>query len=144
MFVGMVAARGRDLSEQAQETAPWIVFISEIDDIGKRRDNNVGGNDEREQTLNQLLAEMDRFDSSEGDVILAATNRSEILDKTLLRHGCFFFQAEDGIRDIGVTGVQTCALPICSERKVPHIGTETRSKLLREAAVRNIGQWARA
>jgi len=89
MFVGMGAARVRDLFEQAQEKAPCIVFIDEIDAIGKSRDNNVGGNDEREQTLNQLLAEMDGFDSSKGVVILAATNRPEILDKALLRPGRF-------------------------------------------------------
>lgn len=89
MFVGMGAARVRDLFQQAQEKAPCIIFIDEIDAIGKSRDNNVGGNDEREQTLNQLLAEMDGFDSSKGVVILAATNRPEILDKALLRPGRF-------------------------------------------------------
>ncbi|AKN32837.1 cell division protein FtsH [Clostridium carboxidivorans P7] len=89
MFVGMGASRVRDLFEQAQQKAPCIVFIDEIDAIGKSRDNNVSGNDEREQTLNQLLAEMDGFDSSKGVVILAATNRPEILDKALLRPGRF-------------------------------------------------------
>ncbi len=90
MFVGMGAARVRDLFEQAQEKAPCIIFIDEIDAIGKSRDNAIGGgNDEREQTLNQLLAEMDGFDSSKGVVILAATNRPEILDKALLRPGRF-------------------------------------------------------
>lgn len=89
MFVGMGAARVRDLFEQAQEKAPCIVFIDEIDAIGKSRDGNVSGNDEREQTLNQLLAEMDGFDSSKGVVILAATNRPEVLDKALLRPGRF-------------------------------------------------------
>ncbi len=81
MFVGMGAARVRDLFEQAQEKAPCIIFIDEIDAIGKSRDNAMSSNDEREQTLNQLLAEMDGFDSSKGVVILAATNRPEILDK---------------------------------------------------------------
>ena len=90
MFIGMGAARVRDLFKQAQEKAPCIVFIDEIDAIGKRRDNGqFGGNDEREQTLNQLLSEMDGFDGSKGVVILAATNRPESLDKALLRPGRF-------------------------------------------------------
>ena len=89
MFVGMGAARVRDLFQQAQEKAPCIVFIDEIDAIGKSRGGSVSGNDEREQTLNQLLAEMDGFDSSKGVVILAATNRPEVLDKALLRPGRF-------------------------------------------------------
>jgi cell division protease FtsH len=91
MFVGMGAARVRDLFKQAEEKAPCIVFIDEIDAIGKSRDGAIsgGGNDEREQTLNQLLAEMDGFDSSKGVVILAATNRPEVLDKALLRPGRF-------------------------------------------------------
>ena len=90
MFVGMGAARVRDLFKQAQEKAPCIVFIDEIDAIGKRRDSGqFGGNDEREQTLNQLLSEMDGFDGSKGVVILAATNRPEALDKALLRPGRF-------------------------------------------------------
>ena len=90
MFVGMGAARVRDLFKQAQEKAPCIVFIDEIDAIGKRRDSGqFGGNDEREQTLHQLLSEMDGFDGSKGVVILAATNRPESLDKALLRPGRF-------------------------------------------------------
>ena len=90
MFVGMGAARVRDLFKQAQEKAPCIVFIDEIDAIGKKRDSGqFGGNDEREQTLNQLLAEMDGFDGGKGVVILAATNRPETLDKALLRPGRF-------------------------------------------------------
>ena len=90
MFVGMGAARVRDLFKQAQEKAPCIVFIDEIDAIGKRRDSGqFGGNDEREQTLNQLLSEMDGFDGSKGVVILAASNRPESLDKALLRPGRF-------------------------------------------------------
>ncbi len=90
MFVGMGAARVRDLFKQAQEKAPCIVFIDEIDAIGKKRDTSpMGGNDEREQTLNQLLTEMDGFDGSKGVVILAATNRPESLDKALLRPGRF-------------------------------------------------------
>jgi cell division protease FtsH len=89
MFVGMGASRVRDLFKQAAEKAPCIIFIDEIDAIGKSRDGNIGGNDEREQTLNQLLSEMDGFDSSKPVVILAATNRPEILDKALLRPGRF-------------------------------------------------------
>ena len=89
MFVGVGASRVRDLFKQAVENAPCIVFIDEIDAIGKSRDNQIGGNDEREQTLNQLLAEMDGFDSSKGVVILGATNRPEVLDKALLRPGRF-------------------------------------------------------
>ncbi len=90
MFVGMGAARVRDLFKQAQEKAPCIVFIDEIDAIGKKRDNgSFGSNDEREQTLNQLLSEMDGFDGSKGVIILAATNRPEVLDKALLRPGRF-------------------------------------------------------
>lgn len=90
MFVGMGAARVRDLFKQAQAKAPCIVFIDEIDAIGKKRDNGAfGSNDEREQTLNQLLSEMDGFDSSKGVLILAATNRPDSLDKALLRPGRF-------------------------------------------------------
>lgn len=89
MFVGVGASRVRDLFQQAVKNAPCIVFIDEIDAIGKSRDSKLGGNDEREQTLNQLLAEMDGFDSSKAVVILAATNRPEILDKALLRPGRF-------------------------------------------------------
>ena len=91
MFVGVGASRVRDLFKQAQQMAPCIIFIDEIDAIGKSRDNGMhgGGNDEREQTLNQLLSEMDGFDSSKGLVILAATNRPEVLDKALLRPGRF-------------------------------------------------------
>ena len=89
MFVGVGASRVRDLFKQAMENAPCIVFIDEIDAIGKSRDGQMGGNDEREQTLNQLLSEMDGFDSSKGVVILGATNRPEVLDKALLRPGRF-------------------------------------------------------
>lgn len=89
MFVGMGAAKVRDLFKQAQEKAPCIVFIDEIDTIGKKRDGQIGGNDEREQTLNQLLAEMDGFDGKKGVVILAATNRPDSLDPALLRPGRF-------------------------------------------------------
>lgn len=89
MFVGVGASRVRDLFDNAKKNAPCIIFIDEIDAIGKSRDNQLGSNDEREQTLNQLLAEMDGFDSSVGIIVLAATNRPEILDKALLRPGRF-------------------------------------------------------
>ncbi len=89
MFVGVGASRVRDLFKQAQENAPCIIFIDEIDAIGKSRDSRFGGNDEREQTLNQLLSEMDGFDSSKGLLVLGATNRPEILDPALLRPGRF-------------------------------------------------------
>ena len=89
MFVGVGASRVRDLFKQAQSMAPCIIFIDEVDAIGKSRDSRYGGNDEREQTLNALLAEMDGFDSSKGLIILAATNRPEVLDKALLRPGRF-------------------------------------------------------
>ena len=89
MFVGVGASRVRDLFQQAAKVAPAIIFIDEIDAIGRTRDSKFGGNDEREQTLNQLLAEIDGFDSSKGVVILASTNRPEILDKALLRAGRF-------------------------------------------------------
>ena len=89
MYVGVGASRVRDLFKQAQQMAPCIIFIDEIDAIGKSRDTQMGGNDEREQTLNQLLAEMDGFESNKGLVLLAATNRPEILDPALLRPGRF-------------------------------------------------------
>ena len=89
MFVGMGASKVRDLFKQAKEKAPCIVFIDEIDAIGKKRDGQVGGNDEREQTLNQLLTEMDGFEGNNGVIILAATNRPESLDPALLRPGRF-------------------------------------------------------
>ena len=89
MFVGMGAARVRDLFKEASKMAPCIVFIDEIDTIGKSRDSRMGGNDEREQTLNQLLAEMDGFDPTKGVILLAATNRPEVLDQALLRPGRF-------------------------------------------------------
>ena len=89
MFVGVGASRVRDLFKEASKMAPCIIFIDEIDTIGKSRDNRMGGNDEREQTLNQLLAELDGFDPTKGVIVLAATNRPEVLDKALLRPGRF-------------------------------------------------------
>lgn len=101
MFVGMGAAKVRDLFQQANEKAPCIVFIDEIDTIGKKRDGQVGGNDEREQTLNQLLTEMDGFDGKKGVVILAATNRPESLDPALLRPGRFDRRIPAELPDMG-------------------------------------------
>ncbi|HCQ5967176.1 ATP-dependent zinc metalloprotease FtsH [Clostridioides difficile] len=103
MFVGMGASRIRDLFKQAKEKAPCIVFIDEIDTIGKKRDNGsgIGGNDEREQTLNQLLSEMDGFDGGIGVVILAATNRPDSLDKALLRPGRFDRRIPVELPDLG-------------------------------------------
>ena len=100
MFVGRGAAKVRDLFKQANDKAPCIVFIDEIDTIGKKRDGQIGGNDEREQTLNQLLTEMDGFDGSKGVVVLAATNRPDSLDPALLRPGRFDRQVYVGLPDI--------------------------------------------
>ncbi len=101
MFVGMGAAKVRDLFKQANEKAPCIVFIDEIDTIGKKRDGHMSGNDEREQTLNQLLTEMDGFDGQKGVVILAATNRPESLDPALLRPGRFDRRIPVELPDLG-------------------------------------------
>ena len=100
MFVGMGASKVRDLFQQAKEKAPCIVFIDEIDAIGKKRDGQIGGNDEREQTLNQLLTEMDGFEGNTGVIILAATNRPETLDPALLRPGRFDRQVMVGYPDV--------------------------------------------
>src|SRR5690606_26219885 len=90
MFVGVGAARVRDLFEQAKKSAPCIIFIDELDALGKvRHGNTIGGNDEKEQTLNQLLVEMDGFDTKSGIIVIGATNRPEILDPALLRSGRF-------------------------------------------------------
>ena len=100
MFVGMGAARVRDLFKEAAKMAPCIIFIDEIDTIGKSRDNRMGGNDEREQTLNQLLAELDGFDPGKGIIVLGATNRPEVLYKALLRPGRFDRRVYMGLPDI--------------------------------------------
>lgn len=101
MFVGMGASRVRDLFAQAKKNAPAIIFIDEIDAIGKSRSNQMASNDEREQTLNQLLAEMDGFDSEKGIIVLAATNRPEVLDKALLRPGRFDRRVIVELPDLG-------------------------------------------
>ena len=101
MFVGMGASKVRDLFKQAKEKAPCIVFIDEIDAIGKKRDGQMaGGNDEREQTLNQLLTEMDGFGANEGIIIIAATNRPDVLDPALLRPGRFDRQVTVNLPDV--------------------------------------------
>ena len=101
MFVGVGASRVRDLFKQAKEKAPCIVFIDEIDAVGRARGKNpeMGGNDERENTLNQLLTEMDGFGSNSGVIILAATNRVDVLDKALLRAGRFDRQIHEDLPD---------------------------------------------
>jgi cell division protease FtsH len=101
MFVGVGAARVRDMFEQAKKHAPCIVFIDEIDAVGRHRGAGMGGgNDEREQTLNQMLVEMDGFEANSGVIVIAATNRSDVLDKALLRPGRFDRQVYVGLPDI--------------------------------------------
>ena len=106
MFVGVGASRVRDLFEQAKQKAPCIVFIDEIDAIGRARGKNAGfsGNDERENTLNQLLTEMDGFQTNAGVIVLAATNRADILDKALMRAGRFDRQIDVGLPDVNDNG----------------------------------------
>lgn len=125
MFVGMGAAKVRDLFKQAKEKAPCIVFIDEIDAIGKKRGGAaIGGNDEREQTLNQLLTEMDGFEDNTGVIILAATNRPESLDPALTRPGRFDRQVPVGLPDLRAVKPSSR----CMQRKLstPRISTTTR------------------
>jgi len=150
MFVGMGAARVRDLFKQAQEKAPCIVFIDEIDTIGKRRDSmGFGGNDEREQTLNQLLSEMDGFDSSKGVIILAATNRPEILDKALLRPGRFDrripvelpdLKGREAILKVHLRGIKTDSEIDFSSlaRSTPGASGADLANIINEAALRAV------
>ena len=150
MFVGMGAARVRDLFKQAQEKAPCIVFIDEIDTIGKRRDSmGFGGNDEREQTLNQLLSEMDGFDSSKGVIILAATNRPEILDKALLRPGRFDrripvelpdLKGREAILKVHLRGIKTeSEIDLSSlARSTPGASGADLANIINEAALRAV------
>ena len=101
MYVGVGASRVRDLFEKAKKTMPSIVFIDEIDAVGRQRGAGLGGgHDEREQTLNQLLVEMDGFDANDGVIVMAATNRADILDKALLRPGRFDRQVYVGLPDV--------------------------------------------
>lgn len=101
MFVGVGASRVRDMFEQAKRHAPCIIFIDEIDAVGRHRGSGTGGgHDEREQTLNQMLVEMDGFEGNEGIIVIAATNRADVLDKALLRPGRFDRQVMVGLPDI--------------------------------------------
>ena len=101
MFVGVGASRVRDMFEQAKRHAPCIIFIDEIDAVGRHRGSGTGGgNDEREQTLNQMLVEIDGFEGNEGIIVIAATNRADVLDKALLRPGRFDLQVMFGLADI--------------------------------------------
>ena len=101
MYVGVGASRVRDLFDKAKKTAPSIIFIDEIDAVGRQRGTGLGGgHDEREQTLNQMLVEMDGFGANEGVIVIAATNRADILDKALLRPGRFDRQVYVGLPDV--------------------------------------------
>lgn len=119
MFVGVGASRVRDLFEEAKKNAPCIVFIDEIDTIGKQRGVNMNGNDEREQTLNQLLVEMDGFETNEGVIVMGATNRVDILDKALLRPGRFDRRVTIGLPDVrgreAILAVHTAKIPMDSD-----------------------------
>ena len=150
MFVGMGAAKVRDLFKQAGEKAPCIIFIDEIDAIGKRRDSALGGNDEREQTLNQLLTEMDGFDGRKGGVILAATNRPESLDKALLRPGRFDRRIQMELPDLegrkAILGVHLAKvkhdsvdLSIVAQATAGSSGAEL-ANIVNEAALRAVRQ----
>ena len=146
MFVGMGASKVRDLFKQAKEKAPCIVFIDEIDAIGKKRDGQVGGNDEREQTLNQLLVEMDGFGINESVIIIAATNRADILDPALLRPGRFDRQVYVGRPDVkgreAILRVHAKGKPMASEVDLKVVAQTTAgftgadlANLLNEAAL---------
>lgn len=150
MFVGMGAAKVRDLFKQASEKAPCIIFIDEIDAIGKRRDASLGGNDEREQTLNQLLTEMDGFDGRKGVVILAATNRPETLDKALLRPGRFDRRIQMELPDLegrrAILGVhlarvrhESVDLTLVAQATAGSSGAEL-ANIVNEAALRAVRQ----
>ena len=129
MYVGVGASRVRDLFKQAQQMAPCIIFIDEIDAIGKSRDTQMGGNDEREQTLNQLLAEMDGFESNKGLVLLAATNRPEILDPALLRPGRFDRQIVVDVPDVkgreAILKVHSAKKPLANDVDLEEIAKAT-------------------
>ena len=146
MFVGVGASRVRDLFRQAREKAPCIVFIDELDAIGKSRVNNIHGNDEREQTLNQLLVEMDGFDNSKGLILLAATNRPDVLDPALLRPGRFDRQVTVALPDIkereAILAVHAAKVPVDAgvdfgriARATPGMSGAELSSLVNEAAL---------
>lgn len=149
MFVGMGASKVRDLFKQAQEKSPCIIFIDEIDTIGKSRDSKMGGNDEREQTLNQLLTEMDGFDSASGVVLLAATNRPEILDQALLRPGRFdrrvIVDRPDLPGRLAILEVHSKAVKLAKDVKMGEIAKATSgavgadlANMINEAALRAV------
>lgn len=149
MFVGMGAAKVRDLFKQANDKAPCIVFIDEIDTIGKKRDGNMGGNDEREQTLNQLLTEMDGFDGKKGVVILAATNRPESLDPALLRPGRFDRRIPVELPDLNgreaILKVHACKIKTCDNIDYNAVARATAgasgaelANIINEAALRAV------
>ena len=146
MFVGVGASRVRDLFKQAQQSAPCIIFIDEVDAIGKSRDSRLGGNDEREQTLNQLLSEMDGFDSSKGLLVMAATNRVDILDPAILRPGRFDRKVAVGRPDVKgreeILGVHTKEKPLGEDVDLHRIAQTTAGftgadleNLMNEAAI---------
>ena len=146
MFVGVGASRVRDLFEEAKKNAPCIIFIDEIDAIGKSRDNSYNSNDEREQTLNQLLAEMDGFDSSKGILILAATNRPEVLDPALLRPGRFDRQITVGYPDVrgreAILRVHAKEKPLADDvdlaniaKRTPYFAGADLENIMNEAAI---------
>ena len=146
MYVGVGASRVRDLFKQAQQSAPCIIFIDEVDAIGKSRDSRLGGNDEREQTLNQLLSEMDGFDSSKGLLVMAATNRVDILDPAILRPGRFDRKVAVGRPDVKgreeILGVHTKEKPLGEDVDLHRIAQTTAGftgadleNLMNEAAI---------
>ena len=131
LFVGVGAARMRDLFAEAKKRAPAIIFMDEIDAIGQRRGVGLVANDEREQTLNQLLAEMDGFDRTTGVVVLAATNRPEILDPALLRPGGSTARSRSGSRTC-VTGPRSS---VCTFREAGRAGRRSRRRCTRNAGL---------
>ncbi len=135
MFVGMGASKVRDLFKQAKEKAPCIVFIDEIDAIGKKRDGQFGGNDEREQTLNQLLTEMDGFEGNKGVIILAATNRPEALDPALMRPGRFDRRVPVELPDL--QGREAILKVHARKIKLAEAWTSTRSRMAAGASAQS-------
>ena len=151
MYVGVGASRVRDLFKQAQQMAPCIIFIDEIDAIGKSRDTQMGGNDEREQTLNQMLVEMDGFGVNEGIIVMAATNRVDILDPAIMRPGRFDRKVVVGRPDVGgreeILGVHAKKKPLAEDVDLKQIAQTTAGftgadleNLMNEAAIRAAGE----